>query len=202
MKTIATLCLGMLLAVGGPAIAETAGPMATLKIPVEKVVALLKDPGYDTPEKRKIQREKLFQYTGDIFDTAEVARRALGRNWRRFTPEERRKFTELFAKILKKTYSRKLQSVEEDYKVIWLGEKRTSATRAVVMTKVQRPSGDFPVDYKMRLKNNAWKVYDVLVEGISLVKNYRSQFNKFLVNKKPADLLAQLQKKVTRLENE
>ncbi len=202
MKTTVTLCLGILLIIVGPAGAKAMGPMETLKVPVGKVLALLKDPQYNTPEKKKIQREKLFEYTGDIFDSVEISRRALGRNWRRFTPEERKKFTELFAKILKKTYSRKLQGVHEDYKVAWLGEKKTSATRAVVMTKVLRPSGDFPVDYKMRLKNNAWKVYDVLVEGISLVKNYRSQFNKFLVNKKPADLLAQLQKKVERMENE
>ncbi len=202
MKTIVTFCLGMLLVVTAPATANALGPMETLKIPVNKVLVLLKDPQYNTPEKRKIQREKLFEYTGDIFDSIEISRRALGRNWRRFTPEQRKKFTELFAKILKKTYSRKIQSTQEDYKVVWLGERKTSATRAVVMTKVVRPSGNFPVDYRMHLKNGTWKVYDVMVEGISLVKNYRSQFNRFLVNKKPAELLAQLQKKVDRMENE
>jgi len=202
MKILVTLCLGLLLAISGPAGAKALGPMETLKIPVNKVIALLKDPQYNTPEKRKIQREKLFEYTGDIFDSVEISRRALGHYWKRFTPEERKKFTELFAKILKKTYSRKIQSAQEDYKVVWLGEKKLAATKAVVLTKVVRPSGDFPVDYRMRLKHNAWKVYDVLVEGISLVKNYRSQFNSFLVNKKPAELLAQLQKKVDRLERE
>jgi phospholipid transport system substrate-binding protein len=202
MKIIVTLCLSILLVATEPAVAEALGPMETLKIPVEKVIALLKDPQYNTPEKRKIQREKLFQYTGDIFDSVEISRRALGHYWRQFTPEERRKFTELFSKILKKTYSRKIQSVQEEYKVVWLGEKKLSATKAVVLTKVVRPSGDFPVDYRMRLKNNAWKVYDVIVEGISLVKNYRSQFNSFLVNKKPAALLAQLQKKVDRMGRE
>ncbi len=202
MKTIVTFCLGLLLVVTAPVVAGTLGPMETLKIPVKKVLALLKDPQYNTPEKRKIQREKLFEYTGDIFDSVEISRRALGRNWRRFTPEQRKKFTELFAKILKKTYSRKIQSTQEDYKVVWLGDKKTSPTRAIVMTKVVRPSGDFPVDYRMHFKNNTWKVYDVMVEGISLVKNYRSQFNRYLVNKKPAQLLALLQKKVDRMENE
>jgi len=199
MKTIALLCLGLLMT-AGPVRAKAVGPLETLKVPVNKVVVTLKDPRYNTPESKKTQRQKLFQYTGEIFDNVEVAKRALGRYWKVFTPKERQQFTELFTKVLKKTYSGKIQGVREDYKVVWVGEKILSPRKAVVMSKVMRPSGNFPVDYSMQLKNKAWKVYDVRVEGISLVKNYRSQFSKFLVNKKPADLLDQLQEKVNRLE--
>lgn len=147
----------------------TAGePTDTLKERVDRVLRLLEQPGDHRAEIRRIAEE--------IFDFEEIARRALGPHWKARTPEERREFVRLFTDLLERTYVGRLESGRGG-SVVYVGESVEGDT-ATVRTRVLTPQRtEIPVDYRMRRQSGAWRIYDVSIEGVSLVANYRSQFN-------------------------
>lgn len=205
IKTCAAFGLVLILATGALAQDQQSvkTPMETLKKPLDEVITILRDPKYKPKDKRLLQRESIYKITDKIFDFVEISKRSLARNWRIFTPQERKDFTEVFTKLLKDTYSRKIQGEYTGHeKIRYVGHEMLSPTKAVVKTKILREGGNIPVDYRMRLRNGRWMVYDIKIEGIGLVQNYRAQFNSFLLNKKPADLIAQLRKKVAQFKSE
>jgi phospholipid transport system substrate-binding protein len=147
----------------------TAGePTDALKERVDRVLRLLEQPGDQRAEIRRIAEE--------IFDFEEIARRALGPHWKARTPEERREFVRLFTDLLERTYVGRLESGRGG-SVVYVGESVEGDT-ATVRTRVLTPQRtEIPVDYRMRRQSGAWRIYDVSIEGVSLVANYRSQFN-------------------------
>ena len=171
-------------------------PLEALRGPVERVIAILKDPKYKDPAKKDLRREKLWEIIPNIFDYTEVAKRALARNWRNFSPQERKEFTDVFADFLGNIYIDKIEGHYEDLNVIYLGQEMVTGSRALVKTKIVRRKTETPIDYRMRIKGAAWRIYDLNIEGVSLVKNYRTQFNQILFKETPAQLIARLQKKV------
>lgn len=205
IKTFAAFGLVLMLAASAPAQGQQPAktPMETLKKPLDEVIAILRDPQYRSKDKRALQRKSIYKVTDRIFDFVEISKRALARNWRIFTPAQRRDFTEVFTTLLKDTYSRKIQGEYTGHeKILYVSHEMLSATKAVVKTKILRESGNIPVDYRMHLRHGRWMVYDIKIEGVGLVQNYRAQFNNFLLNKKPADLIAQLRKKVAKFKDE
>ena len=95
-----------------------------------------------------------------------------------------------------------MQEEFKSEKIAYLGEKRKSQTKSRVETKIIRETMEIPVNYSMRLKDGIWKVYDVNIEGVGLVKNYRIQFDKILLKKPPAELIEQVREKVQNLKSE
>ena len=171
-------------------------PLDALRIPVDQVTALLKDPKYQNPEQKELQREKIWEAITRVFDFREMAKRALGRNWNKFTPEQRKEFTHLFSELLGNMYTTKMQGKYEDEKVVYLSQKIASGSKARVKTKIVSRNMDIPVNYNMIKRNGSWKVYDVNIEGISLIKNYRSQFNQILSKDSPTYLIDRLKGKI------
>lgn len=172
------------------------GPMDALKGPIDEGISLLRDPKFKNPSLKNVQRDKIWEIAGKAFDFMELSGRALAANWKRFSPQQRIKFSKVFSEILGNTYYEKIRGEYRDEKVVYIGEEMVTDSKAVVKTKIVREKSEFSVDYSMRLKDNNWKVYDVQIEGISLVQNYRSQFNEILSKESPDELIGRLENKL------
>jgi phospholipid transport system substrate-binding protein len=127
----------------------------------------------------------------------------LAQDWKNFTPEQRKEFTEVFTDLLKNTYIDKIQSEFQNETIQFLTEEKVSDDKALVKTKVIRNGKiEIPMDYSMRHRDGAWKVYDVAIEGVSMVKNYRTQFKDILAKESPAQLITRLKDKVVQQEKD
>lgn len=173
-------------------------PLEALRGPIDKVVSILKDSQHQNTSKAESERERLWDTMRGLFNFTEMAKRTLARNWRRFAPQQRKAFSEVFGKFLGNTYLNKIQKGYQNEKVVYLGQQKVSDSRAIVKTKIVRENVEIPVNYSMKTCKGAWRVYDVNIEGVSLVKNYRSQFNKLLMKNSPAQLIERLKKKVEK----
>lgn len=170
-----------------------AGPLETIKANAEKVLAVLRDKNVSEEAKK----EKLRAYYREMIDEAELARRTLGANWRKLNPEQQREFMDLYRQLLEKAYADKIFSYNYDEaKLVFSKEVMMGQNQAEVETKTVTPTQEIPVAYRVILKDGAWKVYDVLIENVSLVQNYRSQFNSILAKNTPEQMLETLRGKV------
>lgn len=192
----------VLLIMGMSAMAHSTEPLDALRGPVEQVLSILKDSRDQNGDSKSVKRGKIRDITHKIFDYTEMSKRALARNWRNFTPRERKEFRDVFAELLENTYIDKIQGEYQDEKVIYLSQELVTAEKALVKTKILRENIDIPVNYSMRMRNETWRIYDVNIEGVSLVKNYRTQFNKILLKESPAQLIERLKKKITQQEKQ
>jgi phospholipid transport system substrate-binding protein len=176
-----------------------ASPTDVLRGPLDLAILILKDPKYqsDDPGLKAEQRDKIWDLVGGRFDFTEVSRRALARNWKSFSAEEQKAFTTVFAKMLGNIYVERIQSGFAGQKVEFADEiLHETKPLAIVKTFIVDDQTKIPVDYSLKKTNDQWRVYDVKVEGVSLVKNYRTQFNDILRKEKPAELIERLKSKV------
>ncbi len=171
-------------------------PTEELKVQIESALELFKDPKYKNPDLRLHQREKILAITRQVFDFTEMSKRVLARYWKQFSPQEQKQFVDAFADLLGNTYMDKVEGEYKDETVVFLQEEIISEKKALVISKIQRQTKDIPMEYSMFLSDNKWKVYDVSIEGISLIKNYRTQFDQILAKDTPAQLIDRLQKKM------
>jgi len=166
---------------------------------VDKVLTILRDPAYKEESTREIQRQKLRTLVETLFDYDEISKRALGRNRKAFTPEQMDEFSDLFSRFLEKIYLDRIQDYTDE-KVTYGKATILSKNKIEVETNVVTASKQIPINYRVVFQHEEWRGYDVLIEGVSLVRNYRSQFNKILQKKTPEDLLQQLRDKVNKKE--
>jgi phospholipid transport system substrate-binding protein len=176
--------------------AQSQSPTESIRKPVEQVLAILNDPQYQSEDKKAAQRERLWETTLSMFDFTEIAKRTLARNWLNFNPEQRKAFRDTFARLLTTTYTNKIQGNYSNEKVVFTDEEVINETKAMVKSNVLRQDVEIPVNYSLKRGKEGWRIYDVKVEGISLVQNYRTQFNKYLKEKTPDQLIEELDRKV------
>ncbi|WP_428559401.1 MAG: ABC transporter substrate-binding protein [Solidesulfovibrio sp. DCME] len=162
----------------------------TLSVSIDKIIALLADPAYKNPETRPAMRAKLLTAIDAVFDMKELSRRALGADWGKFTPEQQERFVAAFGQLLQNTYLDKIESYTDE-KVQYLKEQQLGADRVEVDTKVVGKGKEIPIAYRLA-NHGGWRVYDVVIEGVSLVQNYRSQFGQILANETPDALIAKV----------
>lgn len=197
IRCFSVLVMMLLLVLTGQAgLSAVVSPMEALKSPVESVLGLLKDPKYKDPDQRQQQRDKIFAITRKLFDYTEMSRRALARNWKSFSPQEQLQFVDVFADHLSNSYMDKVQGEYKGETIVFLGQEMVADGKALVKTRVERQPSDISVDYSMLFADNNWRVYDVNIEGVSLIKNYRTQFDQILGKESPAQLIERLKKKV------
>jgi ABC-type transport system involved in resistance to organic solvents, auxiliary component len=170
-------------------------PMATVEVNVKKVLDVLRDPKLKGPSAKETKKEKLRVIYKGMFDEVEFSRRTLARNWTKLSPAQQTEFIVLFEQVLEKAYIDKILDYSNE-KVDFYKENIISGNQAEIQTKVVTSSKEIPIFYRVTLKDGKWKVYDVVVENVSLVQNYRTQFNDILANKTPEQLLDVLRKKV------
>ena len=181
----------------GPTALASVEPMAVIKEPIDAVIVILNDPQYKDPETKTAQRSEIWKIVQPMFDFNEVSMRALARNWKRFSATEQEAFVDVFSQFLGNTYIDKIQGEYHNEQIVYLGQKIHKEEYAEVKTKIVREAVEIPVNYRMRKKSQGqWKVYDIIVEGVSLVKNYRTQFASILNKKSPAQLIEQLNGKL------
>jgi len=165
-----------------------------IKSTVDKAIIVLKDPRLKPSAKTKERRDQLKQILFARFDFTEMARRALGANWRRRTPQEQEEFVRLFTDILERAYADIIEGYTDE-KIIYFNE-RVDGTYADVGSKILTSKGEeYSIYYKAHLVSNEWKVYDVVAENISLVNNFRSQFNRVIANSSYEELIRRLRDK-------
>jgi phospholipid transport system substrate-binding protein len=176
-----------------PATAWAETPKETLQRSVDQVILLLQDPAYKDTTTKPVMREKLIKTVQGIFDAKELSRRALATNWDKFSANQQERFSEAFLTLLQNTYLDRIESYTDE-KVNYLAEKMLAADRAEIPTIVNSKGRDIPITYRM-LNANGWRVYDVVIEGVSLVQNYRNQFSQILMKESPDKLIDMLGKK-------
>ena len=150
-------------------------PTEQLRAYTDQVVKVLQNPSLSLQERR----EQVRSIAEQVFDVTETARRALGMHWQQRTPAEREEFVRLFANLLEQTYIARIDEYGGE-KLTYLSEQ-VDGDRAIVKAKITTKNGtDVPVESRVLLKDNRWLIYDILVENLSLISNYRSQFDRVI----------------------
>jgi len=175
-------------------------PRAELKETIDKVLDVLNNPAFKGDENRKVRRQKLSEIIHPRFDFAEMAKRSLARHWRRRTPEQKKEFVGVFSDLIERSYVEKIESYSNE-KITYPLE-RVEERFAEVKTKVVAKSGrDIPIDYRLHKTPTGWRVYDVVIEGVSLVSNYRSQFKRIIRKDSYEDLMRRMKSRQEDIKN-
>jgi phospholipid transport system substrate-binding protein len=182
----------ILLSVG--ATQATAGTATdTIRDMFNEAIRILENQELKKPERADERRRQLERVLGDPFNFEEMSKRTLGAHWAKLSDTERREFAQLFKTLLANTYADRITGYSGE-QVNYLHE-RVEGDYAEVRTKIVSEKAEIPFDYRLLKKSNDWRVYDVIVDGVSLVNNYRGQFTKILRTSSYADLVEQLRKK-------
>lgn len=197
MRWVGSSVVGLTLLFGvsppGQALAE--GPATeVVKATVDKAIALLEDPALRKPERKEERRRKLIEIIGARFDFEEMAKRTLGREWKNLNESQRREFVDLFTSLLVKSYSGRIEGYSGE-QIEYLNE-RTKGDYSEVRTRVISGKAEIPLYYRMINRGGDWRVYDVVADGVSLVRNYRGQFSNILDSESFDGLLSKLREKV------
>jgi phospholipid transport system substrate-binding protein len=195
-STIALLTMSM---VGLSIVPGYAGPPTdAMKTTIDEVLRIVRDQDLKHKDKVDERRHLLEKVVEARFDYAEMSRRALGAPWNQLTDQQRQEFVDLFRTLLTNSYADKIETYSGEG-VQYLNE-RTEKEYAEVRTKVLSGKTEIPLDYRLIHKAEDWRVYDVVVDNISLVNNYRGQFTKILRASSYSDLVEQLRKKSDKLK--
>lgn len=172
-------------------------PTDRIKGGTDKIIAVLSDPNLLGDQKTEERRKAIRQAVDQLFDWEEMAKRSLARHWRERTDEEKKEFVVLYGELLERTYLDRVEGYSGE-EVIYM-EERIDGKYALVKVKiVTKTKQEIAVDYKLKTKSKQWLVYDVSVEGVSLVNNYRNQFNQILMKSSYETLVDRLRKKIER----
>lgn len=140
------------------------------------------------------RREKLRTIINPKFDFDDMARRSLGANWADITPDQQKEFTTVFSELLARTYLSKIETVKPG--MVKVESEQVDSVKATVKTTVLSKGDTFPIDYKLKFDNGSWRVYDVVIENIGLVANYRNEFSGIIRKEKFSGLMERLRQKI------
>jgi phospholipid transport system substrate-binding protein len=195
-KRKALMAVGLVVAVMAvPCAVLAQAARETVQTEVTKIVTTIQTPGFkDQPREKQIS--DIRQIINAIFDYSELSKRTLGRQWKKFSSAQKEEFMALFSELLENTYAdRILAYTDEEINFgdeVVLKKSRVEVKSAIIT----KDNKSVPLNYRMIQKDGNWRVYDVVIEGISLVQNYRSQFREILATKSPQDLIDTLKEKV------
>ncbi len=177
-------------------------PMQTVKERIDQIISVLNDPQYHAPARKEAQRDKIWEISKTMFDFTEISRRTVGPKWDSFSDPEKSRFTDVFMQFLGNTYIDKMQGEYHNEQVVYLQEI-VKEPQALVRTQLKRENTALPIDYRMKHVEDKWKIYDILVEnGVSIVQNYRVQFQSILQKESPAQLIARLEEKLKEQQSQ
>ena len=171
-------------------------PTAQIKSTVDQVIKLLTDPRLSGENKNHERRRLLRDTILPQFDFKEMSRRSLGPNWSRLTPKQQDEFVDVFKDLLEKAYLGRIESYNKE-RFIYINET-IDEPYAEVRSKIVTSKGEeFSINYRLRQTGGMWKIYDVVVEDISLVNNYRSQFDRILSKTSYDELIRRMKEKLS-----
>lgn len=194
-RLAAALCLALSLAL--PSVVHAGPATEQIKETVDAVVAVLNDKELKKPARRQERRKKIRDIVNKRFDFEEMAKRSMGQAWGKRTPEEKKAFVALFSDLLQNTYIRKVERYEKQS--VAYTDERVEGEYAVVKTKVStEKEANIPVEYRIFREAGKWEAYDIVIEGVSLVNNYRNQFSSILRSGTFEDLMTKLREKAKK----
>jgi phospholipid transport system substrate-binding protein len=190
-QVLALAVVVVALLLGGVAAALAGVPTETVRDYTDAVVRVLEDPALKTDDRRAERRAAVRKIAIDIFDVQETARRALGHHWQQRTPQEREEFVQLVADLLERTYIDKIDLFGGER--LKFTEEKVDGEHAVVRAKVVTKQGtEVPVEARMLNRTGRWQIYDIVIENISLIGNYRSQFDRIIRSSSYGELARRL----------
>ncbi|MCP9439796.1 MAG: ABC transporter substrate-binding protein [Nitrospira sp.] len=193
------LGLAVVVALLSPVVGYAGAPTEAMRTTIDEVLRILRQDELKQPGRAEERRQMLEKVVEARFDYQEMSKRALGAPWNTLSDEEKREFVTLFRTLLTNSYADKIETYSGEG-VQYLNE-RTEKEYAEVRTKVLSEKTEIPLDYRLIHKANDWRVYDVVIDGVSLVNNYRGQFAKIIKASSYADLVEQLRKKSEKIKS-
>ena len=175
-------------------------PQQQLKHGIDELIKVIADKSLKGEAGKKLREKKLVQVFKQHFNLTYTSQLCLGRHWRKLSAAERDNFVDLFSDLLKSTYLGRVD--EYSGETVRYEKQMIKGRKAIVKTIVISKGKEIPVGYKMINRDGSWRVYDVIIEGVSMVRNYRSQFSSILQKKKFADLIQQMRDKIARNQAE
>ena len=172
--------------------ADFSTPMGRVKDSVGRVITILKDKSLD----RETSWERIAAVIDDGFDFRSMSQSVLATNWKKASAEERSRFTEFFSQYIEETYRSRIEAYTDE-EIIYKDEV-IRGKKAIVETVIKTSSTEIPVNYKLKNNDGEWFAYDVIVEGISLVNNYRNTFAVIVKNEGMEGLLSDIQRRIDR----
>ena len=196
MRSIAfTLALALMGCLLFPAGLQAGLPTDQTRATIDQVLEILNNPKLKSQSAKEERRSRLRQVIYPRFDFVEMSRRALGATWPRISPDEQQAFLKLFTQLLEESYVRNIEAYSGE-KILY-GREIQEQKFAEVDTKIiSSKNEEFAVNYKLHELNGDWKVYDVMIENVSIVNNYHSQFSRILAKSSFAELLDKIREKL------
>jgi len=189
-----TLATALPLILAGPGRIWAGAPTDQLRAQIDRTVKILENPELKKDGKQRERRAAVRQVANDIFEFSETAKRSLARHWATRTPAERDEFVLLFTDLLERSYISKIELYGGE-QIKFVGES-VDPYGAIVRTRlVTKQGSEIPIDYRMHARGDKWLVYDVLIEGVSLISNYRTQFNKIITTSSYQELVKRMKTK-------
>jgi phospholipid transport system substrate-binding protein len=187
------LMVAMLLAV--PLAAESGAPLEVIKVNLEKVLGVLQDPALQEEAAQEEKKQAIRSISDEMFHWPLLSKRVLAKNWKSLTVEQQQEFVALFKDILEQAYIDRILAYKDDT-IEYVSNQMLSDKKAEVVTHIIAGGSPVNLTYRLGLLSGEWGVYDVIVEGVSLTSNYRTQFRDYLADKTPEQLLLHLREKV------
>ena len=195
---VALLCLPGVMAAMPAADGAGPGPTEQLRGAIDRVLEVLDDPALKEPARAADRHRAVRQIADEMFDFEETARRAMAQHWRSLTPAQQREFVDVFSDLLEHAYMSKIELYSGE-KIQYPGE-RVEGDVATVSTRIITKKGvEVPIDYRMLKRGECWRIYDVSIEGVSLVANYRTQFNSVVRTSSYDELLRRMRSRVEEI---
>jgi phospholipid transport system substrate-binding protein len=182
------------LTLGIVAPASAASPTETLKAYGDVVLKILEDPALKSPDRKSERRAAVRKVAEEVFDLSETAKRALGPHWNQRTPAEREEFTALFAELLESTYIARIDEYGGE-RIRYTGEKIDGDTATVQSRVLTKKGSEAPVEARLLKRGDKWYIYDVTIEGVSLINNYRTQFDRIIRSSGYPELVKRLKER-------
>ena len=187
-----TLLIGLALAMP---VTAASSPKEDIRKTVDQVLAVLRDPQI----KGTARRDKVSPLIRARFDFTTMSQFTLGKNWRAATPQQQKEFIRLFSDLLEETYIGRVDAYSNE--TVIYGDEKIEGDRAEVKTHVHSGNVDIPIDYRLVQKGGEWFVYDVLIEEVSLIKNFRSSYGEIIRKEGFAKLLERMAEKIKELRS-
>lgn len=170
-------------------------PTEDVRKTTDRIIAIVTDPGLKKADKAQEKSRQIRNVVDERFDWEEMSKRTLARNWKDRTEDEKKEFIDLFGRLLERTYLDKVEGYSGE-KVLYVDEKIQGNYAIVSVRIVTKQETEIQVDYRLQKKGKEWLVYDISIEGVSLVNNYRKQFGSIMTRSSFKDLIEKLKSKV------
>jgi len=193
------LLCGMLVSLGHGSPVRAATPQEDLKKGIDAIVALLTDPELAREERRVERRARIYTEVKARFDFRHMSELTLAREWENHSGQEREQFVEVFSSLILERYISRIESYSNE--AVLYKKEIVRDDKARVYTGVVKSEQEIPITYSLEKQAGGWMVYDVTIEGVSLVRNYRSEFEVILKNENFAGLIARIQEKIKQMQH-